>query len=177
MDKSTNQPYKILGDKLKSLRKNNHETIEEVSSAVEIDNQELVKIESGITKPSEEILMYLINHFQLSDNEATTFWQLANYESSHNNFFNKVIDENLVSNLILLTPVELRPLYSDHIDIILGSSGLVINFNQQINNQLIPITKVGMTLEQADILQKTLENALLKIKYNSGPKKLDPPQQ
>ncbi len=177
MDKSTNQPYKILGDKLKSLRKNHHETIEEVSSAVEIDNQELIKIESGVTKPSEEILMYLINHFQLSDNEATTFWQLANYDNVSSNFFNKTIDENLMNNLILLMPLELRPLYSDHVEIILGDSGLVINFNQQINNQLIPITKVGMTLEQANILQKALENALLKIKYNSGPKKLSSPKK
>jgi len=184
MDQSINQPYKILGQKIKSLRKSFNETIKDVSSAVEINPSELQKIESGIVRPSEEILMQLISHFNLSDNEALSFWQLANYDNQSiilnnftNNLFSKLISDNQVNNLVMLLPLEQKPLYSDHLEIVLGDSGLVINFNQKVNNQIIPISKIGMSLEQANLLYKTLESALLQSKYNSGPKKLNSPKK
>jgi hypothetical protein len=57
------RPYKVLGEKLKSLRQKMHESVAEVSGAVEIDEQALLKIEQGQERPSEDILMLLINHF------------------------------------------------------------------------------------------------------------------
>jgi transcriptional regulator with XRE-family HTH domain len=183
MGQEINQPYKLLGQKIKSLRKSFDESIKDVSSAVEIDPSELLKIESGLIRPSEEVLIQIISHFNLSDNEALSFWQLANYDNQPamlnnitSNLFSKLMNDNQVSNLIMLFPVEQRPFYSDHLEIILGESGLVINFNQKINNQVIPISKIGMSLEQAKVLYQTLESALLQSKYNSGPKKLNSPK-
>ena len=52
----------------------------EVSGAVEIDEQSLQRIEQGKERPTEDILMLLINHFGMQDDDAANLWQLAGYD-------------------------------------------------------------------------------------------------
>ncbi|HZM64175.1 MAG TPA: helix-turn-helix transcriptional regulator, partial [Candidatus Saccharimonadales bacterium] len=85
-------PFVQLGDKLKSIREHRKESVAEVSGAVEIDEQTLLKIEQGHERPSEDILMLLISHFGMHEDEAAGLWQLAGYdrqdgerETPHNN--------------------------------------------------------------------------------------------
>ncbi len=178
-----NQPYSELGIFLKKFREKNQETLNDVSSAVEIDPNLLEKIEKGQDRPTEDILILLINHFKLKDNEALNVWKLANYDDINlidslgvNNNFTK--PENIINaNLVMVMPFDARPLYSDNFEVIVGPSGLVLNFNQNLpNNQTLPITRIGVSLDQASQIIKSLETALLQAKYNSGPKRLNSPE-
>ncbi len=174
-----NQPYKELGESLKAWREKFHETISEVSNAVEIEVEVLEKIELGIDRPSEDILVLLINHFKLKDNDAMALWKMANYNDSNffdPNLLNSSIKNNILNgaSLVMVMPVDIRPLYSDQFDVSVGSSGIVLNFNQNLlDNQVLPVARVGVSFEQATNIVKSLEAALLKAKYNTGPKKLN----
>lgn len=53
----------------------------EVSGAVEIDEKRLKRIEAGIERPAEDILLLLISHFGVADREAVQLWELADYDS------------------------------------------------------------------------------------------------
>src|SRR5690606_30273709 len=79
-EKSKEHPFKVLGDKLRTIRQKMHESLAEVSGAVEIDEESLLKIEQGKECPSEDILLLLINHFGMREDEAAALWQLAGYD-------------------------------------------------------------------------------------------------
>src|SRR3954469_20349750 len=76
-------PFKTLGEKLKIIRQKLHESVAEVSGAVEIEEQVLSRIEQGHERPSEDILLLLINHFGMQDDDAAKLWQLAGYDQPH----------------------------------------------------------------------------------------------
>ncbi|MCL4357524.1 helix-turn-helix domain-containing protein, partial [Patescibacteria group bacterium] len=57
---SSPQPYIKLGQQLKNYRKAKHESLAEVSGAVEIDEHVLERYEAGLDRPDEEILNLLI---------------------------------------------------------------------------------------------------------------------
>src|SRR5579885_2464316 len=80
----SNAPYTALGTHLKYLREQHKESLAEVSGAVEIEIENLARMENGLERPSEEILMLLINHFDIQDNEAVQLWELAGYDSQNN---------------------------------------------------------------------------------------------
>ena len=74
-------PHKTLGKYLKSMRQKLQESLGETSGAVEIDVEQLDRFERGAEVPSEDILMLLISHFNLQDDEAVELWELAGYDS------------------------------------------------------------------------------------------------
>jgi transcriptional regulator with XRE-family HTH domain len=74
-------PYKSLGSHLKYVREQSRQSLMEVSGAVEIDQRSLERIEAGIERPAEDILLLLISHFGVADREAVQLWELANYDS------------------------------------------------------------------------------------------------
>src|SRR5256885_9173824 len=76
-------PFKTLGEKLKAIRQKLHESVAEVSGAVEIDEQQLARIEQGQERPSEDVLLLLINHFGMQEDDAANLWQLAGYDQPH----------------------------------------------------------------------------------------------
>lgn len=80
-EKNTERPYKALGNKLKSLRVRLQETIADVSGAVEIDSDLLLRIEEGFAKPSEDILLLLMSHLDVQEDEASRLWKLAGYST------------------------------------------------------------------------------------------------
>ncbi len=173
------KPYQELGNLLKDWRIKSKETLLEVSNAVEIDAKVLEKIELGLDRPTEDILILLINHFRLKDNDALILWKMAQYDDNsffESHQFEPVSINNIASNtsLVMVMPIDIRPLYSDQFDILVGTSGIVMNFNQSlVDNQILPVARIGVSFEQASNIIKSLEMALLKVKYNSGPKKLN----
>ena len=74
-------PYKSFGRELKKIRIGMQESTAEVSGAVEIDVERLDSYEEGLVRPSEDILMLLINHFGVKDEVADRLWDLAGYNS------------------------------------------------------------------------------------------------
>lgn len=172
----SNSPYKILGSRLKRLRQKTSQTVAEVSGAVEIDEQLLVRIESGMERPPEDILELLINHFDMQDSEAMNLWSLAGYEIEEDSL-NLDHDGNLGSqkNIIMLLALESRTMYTDALDIHYDNNGLLLNFKQVVGQpQPISVAKLGMSYEQADQVLKTLQRVLLHAKYLKGPKVLPP---
>lgn len=157
------KPFQQLGGKLRTIREQRKESLAEVSGAVEIDADILEKIESGEQRPSEDILMLLLSYFDVHDDEATSYWDLAGYSyseksagSNHQNTF----EPN--QTVAMLMPMDLRIVYTDMVHVMSNNFGIVMNFMQTAgpNNQPLAVARVGMSREHAqsivDILVQTL---------------------
>jgi hypothetical protein len=148
------------------LREQSRESIAEVSGAVEIDEDSLERIEQGVERPSEEILMLLMSHFNMGENEAVQVWELAGYDRRLGP--DVTIPEELVGGkpVVMLLAVDVRTQYTDGVDITADPAGVTMSFTQQAgqgNPQ--PVAKVGMSLEQAEAVARGLEQALLRVRY------------
>lgn len=160
---NSNAPFRTLGNRLKYLREQSKESLAEVSGAVEIDEDSLERIEEGIERPSEEILMLLMSHFNMHENEAVQVWELAGYdrrlgpETSIN-------PEELLNGskpVVMLLAIDVRTQYTDGVDITADAAGVTLAFTQQTgqgNSQ--PVAKVGMSLEQAEAVARALQHAI-----------------
>lgn len=172
-------PFKTLGTHLKYLREHSSETLAEVSGAVEINEDILERIEQGIERPSEEILMLLISHFNMQDNEAVQLWELAGYDRRNNpDIVNMNIHQELQSGkpMIMLLAIDVRTQYTDGVDVALSNAGVVMTFTQAgAHGQPQPVARVGMSLQQAEAVSGVLTRALLQAHYKR-PKGLPEPR-
>jgi transcriptional regulator with XRE-family HTH domain len=169
-------PYLSLGNHLKYVREQSKQSLAEVSGAVEIDEQRLSRIEAGIERPPEEILLLLISHFGIQDREAVQLWELAEYDSD---LPEANVPEALAHDggkqLIMLLAMDLRTIYSDKLEVTINSAGVTMNFTQSAgSSQTAPVARIGMSLDQAEQVLRTIEAAILQAKYNGGTKKLPP---
>jgi transcriptional regulator with XRE-family HTH domain len=158
-----NVPYKILGGQLKHLRQNRAESLEEVSGAVEIATETLKKIEGGFVRPTEDILMLMINHFGMKDDEAVQLWELAGYNKRAQQKGPTEEDIQKRAVFIMMT-LDTRILYSDCVHITANLNGIVLNFTQgsiDQNNQPQSVARVGMSYEQAQIVTNLLQQTLI----------------
>lgn len=156
------QPFRLLGRRLRELRNRADETLAEVSGAVEIDVKELAQIELGHSRPSEEVLMLLVSHFGAGDDEAIRLWELAGYHKE------------------VTTPSEQSILFTDVVDVAVNKYGVVMNFMQTggANNQSTPVARVGMSREHARSILKILQVTLSQTEgsYPKLPKRLIAPE-
>lgn len=166
MDKKQQEPFKQLGERLRTLRQKLHESLAEVSGAVEIEDAMLQRIEQGRERPSEDILLLLINHFGMRDDEAAGLWQLAGYDQprSHEHDFG-ISDEQNTGNrsntAVLVMAVDPRIVYSDGIQVTASNRGVVMTFSQASGTpQALSTARVGMSREQAYAVIRTLQDAL-----------------
>lgn len=190
--KKNHHPYKILGKKLKTMRQRLQESLGETSGAVEIQVEQLDRFERGVEAPSEDILLLLISHFGLQDEEAVTLWELAGYERA-SRFMNEEegfesLDAQQARQMIpvMLLAIDSRVLYSNGVEVDIDQQGVVLHFSQTNDipagnaatngkaKARTTISKVGMSHEQAEQLLSTLQQAMLRKKYLSGPKQLPP---
>jgi transcriptional regulator with XRE-family HTH domain len=179
-DKSRREaPFQPLGLQLKRLREQLKESLAEVSGAVEIDIDNLERMEQGIERPSEDILMLLISHFGIQDTEALELWELAGYDQANGTVNMQFIQDELQSGkqVVMVMALDMRTLYSDSMQTHINKEGVVLQFTQT-NGQKhpMPVTRVGMSMEQAQNVVDTLQRALLHAKYLPGPKRLDAPK-
>lgn len=174
MNEPKSRPFKSLGTHLKYLREQLNETLAEVSGAVEIDSKTLERIESGAECPAEDILMLLINHFNMQDHEAVRLWELAGYEKTKDGWSR--VDNDDITNakqVVMLLALDMRTMYTDGVDVNANPAGVTLSFTQAgANGERSPVAKVGMSTEQAENVSRLLERALLHIKYGGGPKGL-----
>ncbi len=176
-DSKHTPPFKTLGTHLKYLRERIDETLAEVSGAVEIDDEKLDRIEQGEERPSEEILMLLISHFNVQDSEAVQIWELAGYDRRlAPDASMPMQDDNAQGKqLIMLLAVDIRAQYTDGIEISANKAGLTMTFTQTGGQERPqPVAKVGMSYEQAESVMMALQRALLHAQYR-GPKGLPNP--
>ncbi len=163
-------PYKTLGIRLKHLRVTSKESLAEVSGAVEIDMSLLTEIEEGTKRPSEDILLLLISHFAIKDDEATKLWEMAHYNQTPL----AINQEDQVSSIAVM-PLGTPIVYTDMMHVMVNNYGVVMNFMQGTgpNSQPSAIARVGMSKEHArsvlEILQKTLEQDIKKLPASDAP--------
>lgn len=167
-----NAPYSSLGKHLRYLREQIQESVAEVSGAVEIDIDKMERIEQGTERPSEDILMLLINHFNMQDNEAVQLWELAGYEDRTDKF--QLPGDMAGKPLLVLMAMDVRTMYSDGVQITANGGGVTMNFTHGAPGKAMPVARVGMSREQAEAVLQTLQTALLKSKYMDGPRQLPP---
>ncbi|HEX3569053.1 MAG TPA: helix-turn-helix domain-containing protein [Candidatus Saccharimonadales bacterium] len=154
-------PFQSLGRRLKTIRQKLHESVADVSGAVEIDENTLQRIELGSERPTEDILMLLINHFGMREDEAASLWQLAGYDRPHQHETDE--DMNGKAAVFLMT-VDPRIIYTDGIQITANKNGVVMTFSQSSGTpNPLATARVGMSREQAynvlRILQQTLQHS------------------
>ncbi len=165
---ANNQPFKMLGKVLEKYRVRCNETIAEVSGAVEIDERLMQKIEQGVEAPSEDVLMLLLSHFNIDDDQAIKLWELAGYDDTDLTSADPFPTSDMQSNhqsLVIVMPLEPRVLYSNNAIISTDANGVILNFLQTIlssngSSQQIPIARVGMSHGQAKDLLQTLGRSL-----------------
>lgn len=161
--KQQEQPYKQLGDRLRTIRQKLHESVAEVSGAVEIDEPALERIEQGRERPAEDILLLLINHFGMREDEAASLWQLAGYDQPRSNrdHDHDASEETNNRSAILVMAVDPRIIYSDGVQVTASNNGVTISFSQSSGTpNALTTAKIGMSREQAYAVIRTLQDAL-----------------
>jgi len=156
------QPFKNLGLRLKVIRQKLQQSVAEVSGAVEIDEPTLERIEQGRERPSEDILMLLISHFGMKDDEAAGLWQLAGYDQPHDR--DDSTEENAPINnraMVMIMALDPRVLFSDGVQINANRNGVTLNFTQATGTpQSLTAARIGMSREQAQNVVRVLAEAL-----------------
>lgn len=173
-------PYQTLGMYLQKMRQKLQESTAEVSGAVEIDVDALERIEKGIELPSEDILMLLISHFGLREDEAVNLWELAGYNQADRSWDQQSTqrdDQHFTKQPVVVLAMDARVVYTNGIEVISDNSGVVMSFTQLTDQAQgnVPVARVGMSYEQAEQVLVTLQHALLHGRYMSGPKALPSP--
>jgi transcriptional regulator with XRE-family HTH domain len=181
MRKQRDVPFKSLGVQLRELRQKLQETVADVADAVEIDESALNLIEQGSERPSEDILMLLISHFGMREDEATNLWVLAGYDQPQDEDTEaSIVDEAANRSVVVMMTIDTRILYSDQANISADKNGVVLNFLQASNvgnkPQELPIARVGMSYNQAHELMHILQNTLQKATELHRPKGLPAPR-
>lgn len=165
-DTNQENPYKTLGARLKGMREQLRESLAEVAGSVEIEVNDLTAFEQGADRPTEDILLLLISHFAVKEDEATKLWELAGYDQSDTGIVNIANDpEGIIRNSVMVMPVDARIVYTDMAHVMVNNHGVVMNFMQTSgpNNQPLVVSRLGMSREHAEslleLLQKTLSQS------------------
>ncbi|OVE78573.1 hypothetical protein BVY00_02415 [bacterium G20] len=166
MDKPSRSetPFKPLGRKLKELRSQADESLAEASDAVEIDVRQLASFELGQSRPTEDVLLLLLSHFGVKDDEAVKLWEIAGYNMAKVPVVHMISDASTGQD----TPTEGRVLFTDIVDVMVNNYGVVMNFMQNTGpaGQASTVAKVGMSREHAKSVLQILQATLSQTEHN-----------
>ncbi len=175
------QPYRNFGQVLKKLRASASKSVAEVSGAVEIDETKLTQFEDGELRPSEDILLLLIQHFELKDSQATELWSLAGYDGApdQEKFFMNDEFGDVQQTTVMISAQDARIVYTDMIQVMVNNYGVIINFMQGAGpgNQPMAVSRVGMSKEHAKSVLEVLKKTLEQSEQKNNPKLLSPPNE
>lgn len=156
-------PYQDFGNRLKNIRSSAKESISDVSGAVEVDSSVLVDIEAGNIQPPEDIVLLLISHFSLKEDEASKMWELAGYSTKNTDGYGVLTLDNIGTSQSLVTSDDIKIVYTDMVQVTANKYGIVLNFMQGggFGNPPAGVARVGMSLEHAksmlEVLKKTVK--------------------
>lgn len=170
-----NEPYKMFGTKLKQIRTEAKESLADVSGAVEADVTTLKQVEAGLAQPSEDLVLLLISHFALQEDDALKLWELAGYDQERTGSSSFGTDEEGVIQKTFVTSGDVRILYTDMVHVKANKHGVVINFLQSLGNDdhTMAVSRVGMSHEHAKSMLEVLTQALQKTNQIKNPPKAD----
>lgn len=176
----TEQPHKALGDKIKHLREQWKQSVDEVSTTLEIDEKELKQIESGKVLPNDHMLEMIINHFLLSEEQALELRAMAtlNQEHAHDGVFgNGLMEDMLMKQVVMYLPVDNRVVYTDSMNATVNKHGMILQFMQSQNGKNANVSQVGMSREHAERMLSVIKTTLDKYDKSQETKLLSPPKQ
>lgn len=169
-----NAPFQSLGAHLKYVREQKSETLAEAAGAVEIDIDTLERIESGQERPAEDILMLLLDHFDVQDQEAVQLWESAGYSSTDGR--RNPLEDLSKNAAVVVVALDMRTQYTDGVEVLANQSGITMQFTQAAHGGTTqPVARVGMSYEHAQIVLETLQKAILYGKANYTQRRLHPP--
>lgn len=163
MDKPKSEtPFKPLGKKLKELRSLANESLAEASGAVEIDVRVLASYELGQSRPSEDVLLLLLSHFGVKDDEAVRLWEIAGYNMT------KVPAIHIMNDTANQAGSP-QVLFTNIVDVMVNNYGVVMNFMQNTGpaNQPEVVAKVGMSREHTKSVLQILQATLNQTEQNA----------
>lgn len=168
-------PFTTLGRHLRYVREQQSKTLAEVSGAVEIDEKSLELIEAGKERPSEDILMLLISHFGMNDQQAVRLWELADYGGELPSYRGGDTGQDINKQVVMLIATDPKTVYSDEVEAIANKAGVTLTFSQASGpKSSTVVSKIGMSQEQAGEVIRQIQLALLKSKYEPGKRQLPP---
>lgn len=159
-------PYSRLGAQLQRLRRAAKETIDELSGAIEWPAAELKAIESGRRRPPEEVLMLIIMHFNLSDRQGISLWEMAGYtppkSRPRSSRRTSTSGETELKPAIVVMPIDNRVVYTDMAHVMANDFGVILNFLQTTDPAQPPVAvaRVGMSRQHAASLLSLLQATL-----------------
>lgn len=171
-------PYRSLGSRIKKLREQTYQSLPEVSGALEIETSLLEEIERGAIQPTEETLLLLASHFDISDEEADKLWKMAGYSPAKLSASSMVDDSVDSTQPPFVAFPDLRIVYTDQVHIAANPHGVVMNFIQSggPGGQPMAVSRVGMSREHAQKILVVLEETLRKSTEVRKPKYLPAPK-
>ena len=156
-------PFKSFGIKFKQIRTKAKESLIDISGAVETDVAVLEQVEAGITQPSEDLVLLLISHFALKEDDALKLWELAGYNQEKTGTASIGTDQDGNVQKAFVTAGDVRILYTDMVHVKSNRHGVVINFLQSlgVDDHTMAVSRIGMSHEHAksllEVLQQTLD--------------------
>jgi transcriptional regulator with XRE-family HTH domain len=164
----TKNAYQEFGEKLKTIRQKAKETIDEVSAAVEMEALAIKDLEQGKAKPSEDLILMLISHFDLSEREAVSLWQLAGYSPAKTNIAGLSPDGKGIVQMAFISAADAKVIYTDMVNVSSNRFGVVINFLQGLggSSQPLAVSRIGMSHAHAKSLIEALQKTV-KLTENS----------
>lgn len=172
-----NASYKTFGARLKEIRSKAKESIFDVCGAVEADESLIKNIEAGKEQPTEDLVLLLISHFALKDDDALSLWELAGYEQSKTGMSSISTESgDSVTQKSYVTSGDVRVLYTDMVHIKANNHGVVLNFLQSLgaDDHTVAVSRVGMSLEHAESLLGVLQQTIKESKKSQKPTSRQP---
>lgn len=159
-------PLESFGSRLKEIRTKAKESVIDVCGAVEVDETFIKDIEAGKRQPTEDIVLLLISHFALKEEDALRLWELAGYDQSKTGTSSIASDAEGNTQKAYVTAGDVRILYTDMVHIKSNNHGVVINFLQNLGaeDHTMAVSRVGMSHEHAKTLLKVLQQTLKQTK-------------
>lgn len=167
-----NAPFKAFGDRIKFLREQWRQSIDEVSSAIEISKTTLADIESGKVLPDFEVLDMMISHFLLTEDQADDLRELADAGQSNGGVPKNTpgLEELMAKQLVMMLPAvdNTKIIYTDGMHANINDNGVVLQFMQQMpeGNKPAIVSRVGMSREHAEKMVKVLNQTIKKFDQN-----------
>lgn len=163
-DKDKLEKFIALGARLKFLREQWQQSLNEVSTTLEIDEKMLKAFEAGKIAPPADILEMLISHFLLTEDQAQDLRELADTPKDEaDSSVMPQLEEILSKQVVMFLPLDNKVVYTDSMQATVNDSGVILQFMQQTGNgQPVPISRLGMSREHAeriiDVLKATLDH-------------------
>ena len=179
MGNQNDQPYAAFGARIKFLREQWQQTVDEVSGTLEIDHNALHLIESGKQLPSAEMLDMLISHFLLTEDQADDLRELAEGPQDSADVVSGVLEDIINKQVVMYMPIDNRVVYSDSMQANVNDNGVILQFSQQAPGAQQPtvVSRVGMSREHAEKVIAVLSQTLQAHDANKDRRNLPPKAQ